>query len=147
VRVPGLRDDTAVCKEVHVIEHHLDTARAILYVRPTSALEQGDFVELARSVDPYIEATGALAGLIIETPAFPGWDSLGAMAAHFRFVRDHHKRIKKVAVVTDAALGNIAEKLASHFVSARIRHFAAGEIEAAQQWIMAPDGPTGARVV
>jgi SpoIIAA-like len=93
-------------------------------------------VQLARTVDPYIEATGDLAGLIVEVAAFPGWDSLAAMVAHFRFVRDHHTRIRKVAVVTDRALGTLAEKLASHFVSARIKHFAASEIEAARRWIL-----------
>ena len=118
-----------------LIEHTLDTAHSILYVRPKSSLEEDDFVQLAKTVDPYIEETGDLAGLIIETPAFPGWNSLGAMVTHFRFVRDHHKHIKKIALVTDSALGDVAEHLASHFVSAEIRHFSAGEREAAQQWI------------
>ena len=118
------------------MEHSLDTAHSILYVRPKSALQQDDFAQLAKTVDPFIEKTGDLAGLVIETPSFPGWDSLGAMAAHIRFVRDHHKHKNKVAVVTDAALGNLAEKLASHFVAAQIRHFAAGEVEAARRWIM-----------
>jgi hypothetical protein len=40
-----------------------------------------------------------------------------------------------VAVVTDAAVGDLAEKLASHFVAATIRHFPAGQREAARQWI------------
>jgi hypothetical protein len=119
-----------------MIEHTLDTVNSILYLRPKSALEQGDFEQLAKTVDPYIEKNGDLAGLIIEAPAFPGWESLGAMAAHFRFVRDHHKRIKKIGLVTDSALGNVAERLASHFVSAEIRHFSAGELEAAKQWVM-----------
>jgi len=119
-----------------MIEHTLDTAKSILYVRPKSALEQSDFVQLAKTVDPYILETGDLAGLIIEAPAFPGWESLGAMAAHFRFVRDHHKHIRKIGLVTDSALGNVAEHLASHFVSAEIRHFSAGELEAAKQWVM-----------
>ena len=119
-----------------MIEYDLDTAHSILHVRPTSALQQEDFARLARAVDPYIEATGTLAGLIVEAPGFPGWDSLAAMAAHFRFVRDHHKHVEKVAVVTDAALGTVAEKLASHFVSAKIRHFGAGEVEAARRWII-----------
>jgi SpoIIAA-like len=118
-----------------MIEHTLDTEQSILYLRPKSALEQADFVQLTKTVDPYIVQTGGLAGLIIETPAFPGWDSLGAMVAHFRFVRDHHKRIRRIGLVTDSALGNVAERLASHFVSAEIRHFAAGEVEAARQWI------------
>lgn len=122
-----------------MIEHTLDTAHSILYVRPKSSLEKSDFVKLVKAVDSYIEKTGDLAGIIIEAPKFPGWDSFGAMAAHFRFVRDHHKHIKKVGLVTDSALGNVAEHLASHFVSAKIRHFPAGELEAAKQWIMNPD--------
>jgi hypothetical protein len=119
-----------------MIEYTLDAEHSILYLRPKSALERDDFVQLAKTVDPYIEKTGGLAGLIIEVTTFPGWESLGAMAAHLRFVRDHHKRIKKIGLVTDSALGNVAEHLASHFVSAEIRHFSAGELEAAKQWVM-----------
>lgn len=119
-----------------MIEHTLDTANSILYLRPKSALEKDDFAQLAKTVDPHIEKTGDLAGVIIEAPKFPGWEGLGAMAAHFRFVRDHHKRIRKIGLVTDSAMGNVAERLASHFVSAQIRHFPAGELEAAKQWVM-----------
>jgi SpoIIAA-like len=119
-----------------MIAHTLDKAHSILYVRPQSKLEQADFEQLAATVDPHIEERGALAGLIIEVAAFPGWDSLGAMASHFRFVRDHHKHIKKVGVVSDSALGTVAENLASHFVAAEIRHFPAGELEAARRWVM-----------
>jgi hypothetical protein len=119
-----------------MIEYDLDTAHSILLVRPTSALDKSDFVELAKAVDPQIEAGGDLAGLIINAPTFPGWDSFGAMVTHFRFVRDHQKHIKKVAVVTDSHLGDVAEHLASHFVSAKIRHFAGEQIEQARQWII-----------
>lgn len=118
-----------------MIEHTLDTAHSILYLRPKTPLEKDDFAALARTVDPHIAATGGLAGLVIEIGAFPGWESLGAMAAHFRFVRDHHKLVKKVAIVTDSALGKVAEQLASHFVSAEIKRFAPGKLEAAKQWI------------
>jgi hypothetical protein len=119
-----------------MIDHTLDTTHSILYLRPKSALEQGDFAQLAKTVDPFIEKAGGLAGLIIEAPRFPGWESFGAMAAHFRFVRDHHKRIRKIGLVTDSALGDVAQRLASHFVSAEIRHFAAGDLEAAKRWVM-----------
>jgi hypothetical protein len=51
-------------------------------------------------------------------------------------VRDHHRRVRKVAVVTDSPIGSVAEHLASHFVSAEIKHFPAGESEAAKQWIL-----------
>ena len=120
-----------------MIECSLDTERAVLHVRLRSALEKDDFAQLAKTVDPYLEKHGALAGILIEAPAFPGWDSLGAMAAHFRFVRDHHKRVGKVALVTNSKLGDVAERLASHFVAAEIKHFAGGELEAARKWVLA----------
>ena len=119
-----------------MIDYDLDSEHNILLVRPESALDKNDFVELAKAVDPQIEANGDLAGLIISAPSFPGWDSFGAMVTHFRFVRDHQKHVKKVAVVTDSHLGDVAEHLASHFVSAKIQHFPAGQIEQARQWIV-----------
>ncbi|MGB8388730.1 STAS/SEC14 domain-containing protein [Mycobacterium sp.] len=118
-----------------MIEYDLDTEHSILEVRPKAALDKNDFVELAKAVDPQIEAKGDLAGLILNAPSFPGWDSFGAMVTHFRFVRDHQKHIKKIAVVTDSHLGDVAEHLTSHFVSAEIRHFPAGQLEQAQKWI------------
>jgi len=119
-----------------MIEHTLDTERAILHLRPKSALEQTDFEQIARVVDPFIAGTGDLAGLIVETPAFPGWSSFGALIAHLRFVRDHHRHIRKIALVTDSPLGNIAEHLASHFVAAEIRQFPASGLDRATQWIL-----------
>ena len=106
-----------------MIEHHLDTKAAILHIQPRSSLEKADFESLAKTVDPFLADTGELAGLIVEVASFPGWESLGALLAHVRFVRDHHRHIAKVAFVTDSALGSIAENLASHFVSAEIKRF------------------------
>ncbi len=119
-----------------MIHYDLDSEHNILLVQPQSALDASDFTELAKAVDPQIEANGDLAGLIISAPSFPGWDSVKAMVTHFRFVRDHHKHIKKVAVVTDSHLGDVAEHLGSHFVSATIQHFPAGQLEQARRWII-----------
>jgi len=119
-----------------MIDHTLDTANAILHLRPRSALEPSDFEQLAKAVDPFIAERGDLAGLIVETPGFPGWSSFGAMAAHMRFVRDHQKHIRKIAIVTDSPLGNIGEHLVSHFISAEVRQFSSSEAAAARQWIV-----------
>jgi SpoIIAA-like len=118
-----------------MIEYELDTAHSTLLVHPKSALDKNDFGELARAVDTQIEVTGDLAGLIIDAPEFPGWDSFGTMVTHLRFVRDHHKRVKKVAIVTNSQIGDVAEHLASHFVSAEVRHFPGEQLEQARQWI------------
>ncbi|MGA8331571.1 MAG: STAS/SEC14 domain-containing protein [Mycobacterium sp.] len=118
-----------------MIEYDLDTTHSILWVHPKSALDKDDFAEMTKAVDRQIEATGGLAGLIIDAPEFPGWDSFGAVVTHFRFVRDHHKRIGKVAIVTDSHLADVAERLASHFVSAEVRQFPGADLDRARGWI------------
>lgn len=118
-----------------MLETHLDRTTSILHVRPAGPLQGGDFDDLARLVDPFIEATGSLCGLILEVERFPGWENLGAAVRHFRFVRDHHKRIRKVAIVTDSLIGEAAEHIAAHFLAAEIRHFPAGQRDAAATWI------------
>jgi hypothetical protein len=125
-----------VKEDRQMIEHTLDREHSILHVNPHGPLEKGDFEQLAKTVDPFIYETGGLTGLIIETPKFPGWKNFGAMVKHFKFVRDHHKKIRKVAVVTDSALGDAAEHIASHFVSAKIKHFQSKDLAEAKAWIL-----------
>ena len=119
-----------------MLDYDLDTAHSIVVVRPQSRLTEDDFAKLAEAVNPQIETAGHLASVIIDVASFPGWDDFGSMVSHFRFVRDHHKHVKKVAVVTDSALGGVAEHVASHFVSAEIKRFPAGRTESAREWIV-----------
>lgn len=117
------------------LHFHLDPATSVLTLRPDSALEKSDFAELAKTVDPHIEQHGDLAGLILDVDRFPGWDGFSAMVTHIRFVRDHHRHVKKIAVVTDSHLGDAAEHLASHFIAAEIKHFPSNELDQAKAWI------------
>ncbi|MUL47135.1 STAS/SEC14 domain-containing protein [Mycobacterium sp. CBMA293] len=120
-----------------MIDQQWDAANSILTVRPESPLDTSDFAALAKTVDPQIEQGDDLAGLIIDAPHFPGWDSFGAMVSHVRFVHDHHKHVKKIAVVTDSPVAGVAQHLVSHFVAAQIRQFPGGQIEQARDWITA----------
>jgi hypothetical protein len=118
-----------------MIETHFDGETAVLHVRPLESMEESDFAKLAGLVDPYISEKGGLSGLVIEVDRFPGWKNLAGMVGHIRFVKDHHRKIGKVAFVTDAVVGELAEKVGSHFVAAEVRHFPAGQVQQAKEWI------------
>ncbi|WP_272868783.1 STAS/SEC14 domain-containing protein [Mycolicibacterium mucogenicum] len=122
-------------KDWTVIDQQWDSDNSILTIRPESPLSTGDFAALAHTVDPKIEHGDDLAGLIIDAPRFPGWDSFGAMVTHLRFVHDHHQHVKKVAVVTDSPMAGIAQHLVAHFIAAEIRPFPEGRVEDARAWI------------
>lgn len=112
-----------------------DAARNVASVFPQAALSEQDFVDAAARIDPAIEKHGELKGLIIATDSFPGWESFAALVHHLRFVRDHHRAVRRVALVTDSPLGTLAEKVADHFVAAEMRHFAFHDMAAARGWV------------
>lgn len=118
-----------------MIDYELMADEGILIVRPRAPLEQADFEALSAAVDPFIERQGKLHGLLVEAESFPGWKDFAAMLAHFRFVKDHHRRIDKVAAATDSAFLKIAPAIARHFVSAEIRHFDYADRDRALAWL------------
>ena len=113
--------------------------RGILVVRPAAPLQAEDFRSLAATVDPYITARGQLDGLLIEAPSFPGWDSFGAFVEHFRFVRDHHRSIKRVAAVTDSRFLKVMPRIAEHFAHPEIKVFDSAEKARALDWLEGKD--------
>lgn len=109
----------------------------ILMVIPEGKLEADDFKELATVADPYIEDHGKLNGLMIYTESFHGWKDFEALTSHFRFVKEHHKNLAKVALVTDSKVASVAETFTKHFVSAEIEHFDYNDKDAALGWLRA----------
>jgi hypothetical protein len=104
--------------------------------KPEGALSKDDFDAVASVVDTYLETHEILNGLIINTEAFPGWESFGSMVKHLQFVKGHHKQLLHVALVTDSKFGDVAEKVTGHFISAAVKHFPYGQLSDAEEWIL-----------
>lgn len=62
--------------------------------------------------------------------------SFAALASHLKFVKEHHKKIARIALVTDSMLGNLAEPIASHFVQAEIKVFPYQQFDMANNWVL-----------
>jgi hypothetical protein len=118
-----------------MLRHELLPDHGVLVVEPVGPLQSADFEALAKIVDPYIEQHGGLKGLMIVASGFPGWASFGALVNHVRFVKDHHRKIARIAAVTDSDFLAILPKVANHFVAAEVRHFASGDRSAALKWL------------
>ncbi|MDX1594516.1 MAG: STAS/SEC14 domain-containing protein [Gammaproteobacteria bacterium] len=119
-----------------MIEPELRRHDGILIVRPDAPLTEEDFEQVAALVDPYLDEHDRLQGILIHAPQFPGWDDFAALVTHFRFVRDHHERVERVAVVSRSALLEAMPTLAGHFVSAEIRTFPEDGYADALDWLL-----------
>ncbi|TAL76238.1 MAG: STAS/SEC14 domain-containing protein [Burkholderiaceae bacterium] len=110
-------------------------AEGILLLKPSAPLSKEDFGNLSADVDAYLSEHGKLHGVMVHAKGFPGWENFGAFTAHMHFVREHHKQVKRIAMVTDTPLAGIAELLAKHFTSAEIRHFPFADDIKALEWL------------
>jgi hypothetical protein len=86
-------------------------------------------------VDDYLADHPKIAGVMVETPTFPGFASVGAFADYARFIADHHARVRRLALVTDSALAPVAEFMANHVVGLEMRHFPFVEGTSALAWL------------
>jgi hypothetical protein len=116
------------------VRHRLLTERGVLVIEPLGALHVQDFDALALTVDPWIEAHGKLEGIVIHTRAFPGWENVGSFLRHVQFIRDHHRRVKRVALAADSKATTLVPRLGEHFVDAEVKPFAFDQLDAAVAW-------------
>jgi hypothetical protein len=118
-----------------MIHVELLSDKGILIITPQGALEADDFRKVASVVDPYIAEKGQLMGLMIRARSFPGWDSFASLVEHMRFVRDHHRKIARVAAVTDSGFIKVARAVAAHLAHPDIRQFPHNEEARALAWL------------
>jgi len=120
-----------------MIEFELLRDQGILIVRPNGPLTKDDFARLAQEVDPVIAANGKLTGLMVCVNVFPGWDSVGAFASHLGFVRGHHRKIDRIAAVTDSEILKVMTQVSNYVVSPQVRQFPFNQRTEALAWLEA----------
>jgi hypothetical protein len=120
------------------LEFRLDREKRLLELEPHGELEAGDFDRLRAEVDPYLEQQGELRGIAVIAEHFPGWDDLSAVGSHLRFVRDHHQKIRRLALVTNDRFAAAVPRFARLFIKAEVRTFPMEERTEALAWLAKP---------
>jgi hypothetical protein len=118
-----------------MLDYNLDNTSGILTLEPKAPLTVADFKALAAHVDGYLASHDNLKGILLSVPHVPGWENFAALVQHMRFARDHHKRIARVAVLTDSSLLKIVPEIAAHFAHPEFRVFGSGERVGAVDWL------------
>ena len=112
-----------------------DDAHNCLVLEPTGPLTRRDLDALTERFDERVNETDRVPNLVIRAGGFPAWADFAALLKHLRFIREHHRLVERVAIVSDARALDLAPRLARRFVSADVRHFPAAGFEAALAWV------------
>lgn len=86
----------------------VDEAKGVAILEPRAPCRRTTSRARPKAIDPHIKKIG--------------------------FVRGHHRKIRRVALCTDSAIGNVAPRVARHFVAAEVRAFKSAELELAMAW-------------
>jgi hypothetical protein len=122
------------------VTHRLLPDSGVIVVEVREALRAQDFDALAVTADTWIEAHGDLHGIVIHAREFPGWENLGSLVRHVRFVRDHHRKVRRIALTADSKLATLAPRLGDYFVKAEVKSFGYDELDKAIAWAGASSG-------
>lgn len=129
--------DWLVARITPHLSHRLIPDSGVVVVEPTGPLRPEDFDALALLIDPWIEAHGALRGVVVHLQEFPSWEGLGAFVRHVQFVREHQRWVRRVALAADSRLAQIMSNLGELFLRTELKHFGRNELDHAIEWAAA----------
>lgn len=109
----------------------------VLVLEPAAdqALSEDDFEAVGKVIGDYLKDHARLRGILIHSRKFPGWQSVGALFAHLKFVNTVHDKIGKVALVTDSPMGTFADHVLDPLMLAKVRKFDYDERDQAMGWL------------
>ena len=112
-------------------------AGGVLVLEPAAdqALSEDDFEAVGKVIGDYLKDHGRLRGILIHSRKFPGWQSVGALFAHLKFVNTVHDKIGKIALVTDSPVGTFADHVLDPLMLAKVRKFDYDERDQAMSWL------------
>jgi hypothetical protein len=115
----------------------LDADTGILVLEPATdkALSEDDFEAVSKTIGNYLEGHDRLRGIMIHSRRFPGWQGIGALFAHLKFVSSVHDKIDKLAVVTSSPLGSFADHVLDPLMLAKVRKFDYDQRDQAMAWL------------
>ena len=110
-------------------------------LEPCGPLSRQDLDALTERFDACVNATDRVPNLVIRAVSFPTWTDFAALLRHLRFIREHHRLVAQVALVSDARALDLAPRHRPATSSRpRSAHFAAADFEAALAWVGEPAG-------
>jgi hypothetical protein len=124
----------AALPESPSISVRLDEQTGTVVVEAAAPLRGVDFDALAATVDPWIQTHETVAGVVFHARTVPGWENVTGLRRHLQFVREHHRRVRRVALAVDGVLPSLAPAVAGHLVAPEVRHFAYDALDDAVAW-------------
>lgn len=116
------------------IQSRLDPDSEVIIVEADGPLGAPDIDALESTVGTWLARHAELRGLVLHARTVPGWQNMAGLTRHIKFVHDHHRHIRRVAVAVDGPMAELAPRLAGRLMHPHMRHFGYHELDAPRGW-------------
>lgn len=106
----------------------------LIEVTIKNTLKADDVMVLSDKADKLIEGYGSIRVLINATD-FNGWENADAAEKHFSFVKEHHTKVERLAIVTGHMWQHWIAALAKVFMHPDIKVFDKTQLNEAESWL------------
>ncbi|MBN1590555.1 MAG: STAS/SEC14 domain-containing protein [Pirellulales bacterium] len=112
----------------------LTTADNVVELALQGTIRANDFDRIREHVDELIARHGAVR-LLLDATEFEGWQDVEAAKTHFEFVKEHHDRVERIAVLGNRQWQHWLASAIGVFLHPEVKCFEPDEREAARMWL------------
>jgi type II secretory pathway component PulK len=117
-----------------MIKTEIISANALRIIAPDK-LKADDFRQIAPQIDSLISQHGKIR-LLIDASGFNGWENIAAFENHAGFVKNHQKKIERIAVITAHEWQDWLIGAVRIFVHPEVRAYDKSHASKARRWIV-----------
>lgn len=114
--------------------HQTDLGNGALHVALLGKVDADVYGEEIQDLNAFIRSNDRF-HLLLDIRKFDGWQGLGAMAAHFRLVRDHVDQLDRAAIVGNAGWKAMVVQVAKRIIGKEAQYFDKNDFDAAKAWV------------
>jgi len=119
----------------------------LIVASPMGAMAEDDIKVFGNTIDNYINEHDRVPNLVFRVETLPHWNSFSALIHHIRLVKNHHRIIAKVAIVSDSSIMSFVQPIADHLTEAKIRQFSERALDDALNWAQMDEDSPGEFIV
>ncbi len=119
-----------------MIEFDNSPGSNVVCVKIKDQLHAEDFGAVAPKADQLIGEHGKIR-VLLDLTDFHGWADVSAARTHFSFIKDHHHKVERIAIIAGKQWQHWIAAVVGTFVAAEEKCFDEAEADEARSWIAA----------
>ena len=111
--------------------------QAVAHVRLHGSIAENEYSQFLPRLEAFIERHGRIR-VLLDLRGFDGWEDVSAFWQHVLLVKDHHRAVRRIAIVGERTWERVIAELVPRLAGVEGRYFDAASLDDAEIWAAEP---------